>query len=69
MESLAALRRRRFLTQTELANQVGVSMKTVQAWEGGRAQPRLRHIPPLAEALGIPPAELLTLVEQGKAAA
>ncbi len=69
MEELAALRRRRFMTQTDLARKVGVSMKTVQAWEAKRAQPRLRHVPPLAEALGVPAEELLDLLEQGKAAA
>jgi transcriptional regulator with XRE-family HTH domain len=65
---LAALRRRRFMTQTELAERIGVSMKTVQAWEGGRAQPRLRHIPKLAEALDVP-AEQLVEIFEGKAAA
>ena len=68
-DQLAALRRRRFMTQTDLAKKVGVSMKTVQSWEGGRSQPRLRHIPQLAEALGVPPEDLLETLEQGKAAA
>ena len=51
MDELKALRRRRFLTQKELAAQVGVSYQTIQSWEGGKARPRLRHIPKLAEAL------------------
>ena len=68
MESLATLRRRRFLTQTELAKKVGVSLKTVQSWEGGRSQPRLRHIPPLAEVLGVSADDLLAAME-GKVAA
>lgn len=68
-DRLVALRRRRFMTQTELANKVGVSMKTVQSWEGGRSQPRLRHIPKLAAALGVPADEMLEVLEQGKAAA
>ena len=66
---LAELRRRRFLTQGDLAAKVGVSLKTVQAWEGGRAQPRLRTIPRLAEVLGVPPEELLAALEEGKEAA
>ena len=69
IDQLAALRRRRFMTQTDLANKVGVSMKTVQSWEGGRSQPRLRHIPLLADALGVPPEDLLETLEQGKTAA
>ena len=69
MDDLAKLRRRRFMTQTDLAAKVGVSMKTVQAWEGRHAQPRLRHVTPLAEALGVSTDELMVLLEQGKAAA
>ena len=68
MKELAALRRRRLLTQTELAEKVGVSLKAVQAWEGGHAQPRLRHIGRLAKVLGVPSDELLELFE-GKEAA
>lgn len=66
---LAAVRRRRFMTQTDLAEKVGVSMKTVQSWEGGRSQPRLRHIPKLAEALGIPTDQIVEILELGKVAA
>ena len=72
MKELVALRRRRLLTQTELAEKVGVSLKAVQAWEGGRAQPRLRHIGRLAEVLGVSAEELLETfeaAEAGKAAA
>jgi len=69
LDQLAALRRRRFMTQTDLAKKVGVSMKTVQSWESGRSLPRLRHIPRLAEALGVPADELLEALDQGKAAA
>jgi transcriptional regulator with XRE-family HTH domain len=59
VEDLRTLRRRRFLTQKELAEKVGVSYQTIQAWEGGKSHPRLRHIPRLAEALGVEPATLL----------
>jgi transcriptional regulator with XRE-family HTH domain len=68
MVDLQALRRRRFMTQKELAAKVGVSYQTVQTWESGKAQPRLRHIPRLAEVLGVPPEELLEAFE-GKEAA
>jgi transcriptional regulator with XRE-family HTH domain len=70
VEDLRTLRRRRFLTQKQLAEKVGVSYQTIQAWEGGKSQPRLRHIPPLAEALGVDPVALLPEVDaEGKAAA
>ena len=62
------LRRRRLLTQAELAAQVGVTTKTVQTWESGQAQPRLRHVRRLAEVLGVPAQELLEAFE-GKARA
>lgn len=65
---LAGLRRRRFMTQTDLAQKLGVSMKTVQSWEGGRSQPRLRHIPKLAEVLDVPTDQLVEILEEGKAA-
>lgn len=69
MDDLKALRRRKFLTQKELAGLVGVSYQTVQTWEAGSAQPRLRHIPKLAEALGIDPEQLLDMLtpaQEGK---
>ena len=63
MEQLRALRRQRFLTQKELAEKVGVSYQTIQAWEAGKSQPRLRHIPKLADALGVAPTELMDVTE------
>jgi transcriptional regulator with XRE-family HTH domain len=72
VDDLKALRRRKFLTQKELAAKVGVSYQTIQSWEAGTAQPRLRHIPKLAEALGLGAEQLLdmlTAAAAGKAAA
>ena len=63
MDDLKALRRRQFLTQKELAERVGVTYQTIQAWEGGKSQPRLRHIPKLAAALGIEPAQVQAMFE------
>ena len=68
MVELRDLRRRRFLTQKELAERVGVSYQTIQTWESGTAQPRLRHIPRLAEALGVPAEELLEALDTQEAA-
>jgi transcriptional regulator with XRE-family HTH domain len=72
VNDLKTLRRRKFLTQKELADRVGVAYQTIQTWEAGTAQPRLRHIPKLAEALGVEAEQLLdmlTAAAAGKAAA
>jgi transcriptional regulator with XRE-family HTH domain len=53
VDDLKALRRRKHLTQKELAARVGVSGQTIRAWEGGTSQPHAQYIPKLAEALGI----------------
>jgi transcriptional regulator with XRE-family HTH domain len=63
LRELAALRRRKLWTQTELAEKVGVSLKTVQAWENGHAQPRLRHVGRLAEVLDVPADDLLDILD------
>lgn len=47
-----ALRRKRealFLTQSELAEKLGVSLRTVNAWEAGTTKPYLRHRKALLE--------------------
>jgi DNA-binding XRE family transcriptional regulator len=62
MTDLKTLRRRKFLTQKDLGNSVGVSYQTVQNWEAGVALPRLRTIPKLAEALGISTDDLLEIL-------
>jgi putative transcriptional regulator len=70
VDDLKALRRRKFLTQKELAAQVGVSYQTIQTWEAGTAQPRLRFVPKLAEVLNVEPEQLAEiLAQEGKAAA
>jgi transcriptional regulator with XRE-family HTH domain len=66
MERLKDLRRRRLLTQKELAAEVGVSYQTVQSWESGKAQPRLRHIRRLAEVLQVPADKLLDELTDGE---
>jgi transcriptional regulator with XRE-family HTH domain len=53
MDDLKALRRRKHLSQTELAARVGVSTQTLGSWEAGTMQPRRHYIPKLAEALGL----------------
>jgi transcriptional regulator with XRE-family HTH domain len=47
-------RRRLSMTQEELAREVGVSLRTVQSWEAGKAEPRPAHRRKLALLVGEP---------------
>lgn len=62
-------RRRRFLTQQQLAEQLGVSYMTVQRWELGQSLPRLSQQKKLIEVLEISPDEFFLALPEGKAAA
>ena len=62
-QQLRAWRRQRFLTQQDLATQLGVSYMTVQRWELGQTLPRLAHQKKLVDALGITPAQLFAALE------
>jgi transcriptional regulator with XRE-family HTH domain len=64
MERLAGLRRRRLLTQRELANQLGLTVQAIQKWEAGTALPRTASLRRLCEILEVPLEELLTEDEQ-----
>ena len=57
---IAELRKEQGMTQRQLAEQVGVSDKTVSKWECGNGLPELSGIPPLCQALGININELLS---------
>jgi DNA-binding XRE family transcriptional regulator len=52
-------RRRKFLTQTQLAEKLGVRYQTVQQWEKGGAAPHLRYRKLLVELLDIAPEDLV----------
>ena len=47
------------LTQSELADKIGVSSKTVSKWETGKGLPDISLLQPLAQALGISVIELM----------
>lgn len=49
------------VTQTALANAVGVKTATVSSWEKGKAKPTAPKIPKLAEALNTTPENILQL--------
>ena len=46
------LRERRRLTQSQLADKLSVSNKTISKWETGRGLPDVSLLEPLAAALG-----------------
>ena len=52
-ERLRRYRRDKGLTQQELADQIGVSNKTVSRWESGGGYPDVSMLVPLARALGV----------------
>ena len=51
-EVIRTLRKRRGLTQEQLAEQLGISVMTVRRWEWGQRTPRAEELQKLAEALG-----------------
>lgn len=58
--TIRTLREARGLTQRDIAEQIGVTDKAVSKWESGRGLPDISLVEPLAGALGVSIAELLT---------
>lgn len=59
LERLAELRKRKGLTQMDLADQIGVEQPTIQRWEKGKREPNFNQLFALAAALGVDPGALL----------
>lgn len=57
--TIKTLREKRNMTQTELAEKIGVSSKTVSKWETAKGLPDISLLQPLAQALGISLIELM----------
>lgn len=57
---IAKMRKARKLTQHDLANNIGISDKTVSRWETGRGLPEVSLLIPLCNELGITANELLS---------
>ena len=57
--TIRQLRESRKLTQADLAEEIGVSSKTVSKWETGKGLPDITLLQPLAQALGISVIELM----------
>ncbi|MGN0824774.1 MAG: helix-turn-helix domain-containing protein [Candidatus Coproplasma sp.] len=58
-EFIAKARREKGLTQREIADILGISNRTVSAWEQGRAYPDILSLSQLAEILGVTADEIL----------
>lgn len=57
--TLQELRLKSGLSQADLANKAGMSVRTIQGWEQGRRRPRADALLVLAKALGVTMEELL----------
>ena len=57
--AIKTLRERAKLTQTELADRIGVSSKTVSKWETAKGLPDISLLQPLAQALRVSVIELM----------
>ena len=53
--------RRKGLSQTEIANRMGVSQTQFSKWMTGKCSMRMDNFIALADAIGIKPSELLAL--------
>lgn len=58
-ETIKRLRKERNLTQTELAQRIGVSSKAISKWETAKGLPDISLLQPLAHALNISVVELM----------
>ena len=59
-QTIKKLREEKALTQTQLAEQIGVSSKAVSKWETGKGLPDISLIEPLSKALGVSVMELMS---------
>ena len=57
--TIKQLREKRNMTQAELAEQIGVSSKTISKWERAKGLPDISLLQPLAKALGVSVIELM----------
>ena len=58
--TIKTLREKRGITQTQLADVLGVSGKAISKWETARGLPDITLIEPLAKALGVSVMELMS---------
>ncbi len=65
-QALKEWRRRKFLTQKELAARLGVTYQSVQRWEAGLGLPYPATRRKLVEALEVDPAEFLAVLDRAE---
>lgn len=58
--TIKELRKKNKITQVQLAEKLGVSDKTVSKWETGKGYPDITLLEPIADALRVSVAELIT---------
>ena len=58
--TIKELREKNKITQVQLAEKLGVSDKTVYKWETGKGYPDITLLEPIADALRVSVAELIT---------
>ena len=58
MATIRELRLKRFLSQAELAERVGVGIVSVSRWETGKQRPQLRTIRKIAKVLKVNPEDI-----------
>lgn len=61
--NLKEIRKRRGLQQIDIAEKMGVSVKTISNWETGVRDPSTSNVIRLAEVLDVPPVELIGHIE------
>jgi len=59
---ISELRRKKKITQQELADIVGVSFQTISKWENGNAMPDITYLPVLAEYFNVSVDQLIGMV-------
>lgn len=62
-EKIAKLRKEKGLTQSQLAEMINVSNKTISRWETGEGYPEITLVMPLAKALGVTTDYLLCITQ------
>ena len=63
-DRIKLLRKRAYLTQSQLAERLNLSQATVACWENGKRRPDLDLLPIIAETFGVSVDELLGREEQ-----
>lgn len=59
MTDIKTARNRLGMTQSQLAERIGVERTVLTHWENGDTSPRVEHLPRIADALGVSIDELV----------